>query len=212
MNPQQLHQSPKPGSEYDFFMNPQKPPKQSPLTRYSSGNSLAVRLVVIVAIAFGVMILLSIVISALGGGNNKSNLIVVAQDQNELIRVAGLANTSGANQSSQQTQNFAQSASLSISSDQTVLLNFMAAHVGKPNPHQLTATKDLTTDSALNNSIASSSFDSTFTSVMQKQLTNYQSALKTAYASSHSITEKQLLNNDYLNAALLLQQINNPDQ
>ncbi len=173
---------------------------------------MPMRIGIIAGAAIIGIILLSFVMSLLGGGGNKPNLITVAQDQNEIIRVAGVANTGAASQSAQTTQNFAQSAALSLSSEQQQLLNFMAAHGDKLSPKLLAATKNVTTDTTLNNAIASSSFDSAFTNVMLTQLHGYQTALKTAYNGARSATEKQLLSDDYDSAALLLQQLHSPDQ
>jgi hypothetical protein len=213
MNPQQPYQPPpSPGSEYDFFMSPQKPQRRNPLSGLGGGNSMAMRVGIIAGLAFVVMMLLYFALSLLGGSSNKPNLITVAQDQNELIRVTGLATTDGATQSAQSTQNFAQSAGLSLASEQQDLLNFMAANGGKPSPKLLAQTQDSNTDTELNNAIASSNFDTTFVSIMQTQLKSYQAALQIAFKGAHNTTEKQLLSDDYKSAGLLFEELDSSTQ
>jgi phosphoglycerol transferase MdoB-like AlkP superfamily enzyme len=214
MNPQQPYQPPPPprGSEYEFFMNPEKPRRRSLLPGFGSGSSMGMRIGLIAAIAFGVIIILYFILSIFGGSSNKPNLIIVAQDQNELARVATLAATDGVQQSAQSTQNFAQSAELSLKSEQLDLINFMSETGGKPSTKLLAATKDASSDAALNNAIAASSFDTTFVGIMQNQLKSYQSALQTAFNGANNATEKQLLAGDFSAAGLLTKQLNNPTQ
>lgn len=206
MNPQQTPQPPPPGSEYDFFMNPGQAPKPSMTNRFG-GNSMLTRLIVVVGGLFILIILFVIVSNLLNGSSNKPNLIVVVQDQTELMRVALEVNQIGATQSSQSTQNFAQSVALSMGSEQQDLLTFMAAHGGKPSAKQIAESKNLQTDAALNSAVEASNFDSTFRGIMKTQLTNYQKALKTAYDNAKNDQEKQYLSGDYDAAVLLLKQI-----
>ena len=213
MNPQQPYQTPTPpGSSYDFFLNPQKPPKRSSFSGILSGpSSTAIKLGMVACAVFLVLIILYFVLSLFSSGN-QTQLLVVAQDQNELIRVANLATTIGQSQSQQTTQNLAQSVALSLTTEQQQLLTFMASEGGKPSSKELSATKDTATDAELNNSIESSSFDVTFIGIMQSQLKSYQAALQSAFTSTNNLNEKLLLSNDYKAAGLLLTQINSPTQ
>ncbi len=213
MNPQQPYIPPPPrGSEYEFFLNPDKPPRRTALPGFGPGKSLGVRIGVIAAAAFGVIIILYMLMSILGGKSDAPNLITVVQDQNELVRVANLATTIGASQSSQTTQNFAQSTALSLSSEENDLIVFLTAHGSKPSPKLLAQTKNLQTNTQLSNALASSSFDTTFSTIMQNQLKSYEIALQTAYNGARDTSEKQMLSNDYTSAALLVKQLNDQNQ
>lgn len=211
MNPQQPSHPSGSGSEYDFFMNPEQAPKQNPLSRFGGGNSMITRLIVVLAGLILLIILFAIVSSILGGDSNKPNLIIVAQDQNEIVRVADEVSQIGDSQSAQSTQNFATSAALSVQTEQQDLLNFLAAHGTKLSQGQLTATKDTSTDAQLNNAVAASNFDATFKTIMNSQLKNYRNALTIAYQHAKNSDEKQLLSNDYDGAALLLTQLSSPE-
>lgn len=214
MNPQQQpYEAPQgPQSNYDFFLNAEKPPKRKLLPNLGGGSSLAVRAVVIAVLLFAVIIIVAIGISLFGGSGKQPKLLTVAQDQNELVRVATEATTTGQDQSTQTTLNFAESAMLGLTSDQLQLTNYMAAHGGKPSAGQLAATKNTSTDTTLSNSIASSSFNATFINIMQNQLKSYEADLQSAFQSANTTAEKQLLTNEYGNAKLLLQQLNSPTQ
>jgi hypothetical protein len=213
MNPQQTpyQPPPPPGANYDFFLNPQKPPKPSPFAGLLGGGSLAVRMAVVACGAFVVVIVLYIFLS-LFGNSSDPKLLTIAQDQSELSRVAALAYTLGQNQSSSSTQNFARSANLSLTTEQLQLLNYLKEHGTKFSAKQLAATKNTSTDTELSSSIQSSSFDSTYASVMQSQLGSYQITLQSAFKSASSTNLKVILAADYKAAGLLLRQINNPDQ
>lgn len=215
MNPQQQpYQPSKTGSEYDFFLNPEKSPKVSRLHGLNDGNkSFGSRILTLVGAAAVTVIILYVIFSIVtGGSGNKPKLIIVAQDQNELIRVATLTTTIGQNQSAQSTQNFAQSAILSLTTEQQQLLDFMATHGGQPNAGQLAATKDTSSDTTLNNAVQASNFDPAFVGIMQNQLKNYRADLRNAFQTAHNDTEKQLLSDDFGGASLLLQQLNSPTQ
>lgn len=170
------------------------------------------RLLFVVGGLFILVIIFWIIASLLGGDNNKPNIIAVAQYQTELVRVASQASQTGSLQSSPATKNFAQSVSLSVASEQHALFVFIGAHGGKINPKILALKHDPQTDLTLKNAVAASNFDSTFKGVMRTDLTNYQNALKTAYAGAKINEEKQLLNDDFNDTVLLLKQLGDPDQ
>ncbi len=213
MDPQQSDQPKSSGSDYDFFMNPEaKPPPQNPIGKFGGNNSMAVRIAVVAVGAFILIIIISIAVAILGGSSSQPALIKVTQDQTELIRVANQVTQIGNEQASQTLNNFSQSASLSLVSAQTELLNFMATHGGKPDSKLLAQSKNSQTDASLSAAVAASNFNSTFKTVMKAQLTNYEADLQAAYADAKSSTLQQILNGDYNDATLLVKQLGDPDQ
>jgi hypothetical protein len=66
-------------------------------------------------------------------------------------------------------------------------------------------------DNEITGAIAASTYDQTFTQVMQSELTTYEQALSQTFKATSGPKGRALLNNQYSGAQLLLQQINSPD-
>lgn len=188
---------------YDFIVNPQKPGKKS-FSLLASDSSTLRRAGIAGA---GLAILLIIVIlfaSLLGGnGNNATPLITVAQEQTELARVASLGAQKASGQS---TQNLANNVSLSLISANAQLLNYMAINHHKLSPKILSLKHSSQTDHSLEAALADSTFDSTFTDIIQADLNSYIQSLKAAYKANPGPKGRQLLSNQYNGAQLLLTQ------
>ena len=207
MQPEQQPYSPAPQNhtpDYDFIVNPAAVPKKS-LIPIPTGGSMLQRAAVV---GGGLVILLIIIIifaSLLSGGsNNTAPLVSIAQQQNELIRVA----TVGTLQTSDQAaKNFAVASELSLTTDQQQLLTYLKGQGHKVSSKQLIATKSTKTDGELSAAEAASTFDSTFEQIMQTGLTTYTQSLKTTFASTTGPNARKLLNSDYSAAVLLLQQL-----
>jgi hypothetical protein len=200
MQPQQPYN---PTPNYDFIMSPAPPPKKS-LVPLPTNSSLLQR----IAIAGGGLIILIIIIivfaSLLKGGGNNSALVSIAQQQNELIRIATLGTQQATDQSA---KNFAQSTELSLTTEQQQLLTYLKTNGTKVSTKQLGLTKNAKTDTTLSAAQAASTFDSTFEQVMQSQLTSYAQSLKTTFGNTTGPKARQLLSNDYSAANLMLQQL-----
>lgn len=194
-------------SQYDFIMNPGKPPRRSLLP---SGNSMVGRIVVIAGLGVVLIIAIIIVMSLFSGSGNMPKLVTVAQKQQELIRISTLATTTGLGQSSQTTKNFTESCLLSLTSAQQQLLNFTSTHGKKISQKELALGKNTATDATLKSAIQATNFDSTYTNIMQTQLATYANSLKSAFSTAKNVNEKQLLSNDYSGAQLLLKQLTTP--
>ena len=201
-------QAPEPGSPghdpYEFITNPAQAPKPAIPILVGSTSSTMQRALIAVG---GLVVLIIIVIIAAsllsGGGFNATSYETVAEEQTELIRIATL----GTNQAvGQPAKNFAVSAELSLTTSQQQLLAYLQKNGHKLSTKQLALKHNAATDTQLTAAQASSSFDATFTSIMQQQLTTYLSSLKSTYASASGKTGKQLLNTDYNAAQSLLTQ------
>ena len=173
-----------------------------------SGNGMGMRIAV-----FGIGIVLLIVIFAtiatlMKGPSNVPNMKVVAQDQAELIRVTTLATQDQSNDISQNTTlYFAMNTNLTISSAQQKLLAFLSAHGAKLSNATLALKTNNQTTQALAAAAASSTYDTTFLTAMQGDMSTYMSDLKIAYAASKNTQEQQLLKTDYQSAQLLSQEL-----
>lgn len=191
---------------YDFIMNPQAPKKWSPLgLGGGSGNSKQLIMIVVGVVIF--IILLFFIGSLLTHKNGAgiTQLTTIAQEQNELVRVATLAGTGSAE--AQSTKNFAQTATLSLTSSQADIVSLLAKNGKSLGDKQLKLLQNPATDSALTSATAASDFDKTFETTMASQLKTYSATLQQTYAGATNPGEKQLLQADYNGAALLLQQM-----
>lgn len=191
-------------NQYDFILNPTKPPKRSVLP---SNNGLITRLAVVLGIIVLVIIAFVVGSSLFSGKSNVPKLTVVAQQQAELIRIANLETTIAPSQASQQNRDFTESCLLSITSAQQNLTAFLSKHGVKLSTKVLGLAKNVQTDSTLNAAAAASTFNAAYTNVMQNQLGLYETALKTAYTNTQNATEKTFLAQDYAGAQLLLKQL-----
>lgn len=197
----QPQQTPNPGGNYDFIMNPNQAPKRPLLP---GGNSMAQRAVMVAIGAVVLMIIIIIVSSLLNSGpDNKLSLIKATQQQTEMVRVSDLTNTSG----SQTTRNIALNTSLTLASDSQKLQAALAERGIKIKQKQLLAGKNPDTDKKLDQAKAASAYDTTFLQIMDDSLGDYQATLQDAFTNSHSPTLKQLLSQEFTNAKLLRNQI-----
>lgn len=196
-----------PGQDpYGFIMNPGKSPRRG-LGSLLGGGAPKQRLLLLGGAAVVGLIFIIIIASAVFGGNgNSAPYVKVAQDQTEIARVAGLAvrQPSGV---AQATQNFALTTQLSLTSDRQQLVSYLQKHGVKIGDKTLTALQNPQTDQQLTAALTTNSYDSIFLDLMKTDLGKYQAALKTAYASSTSTTTRQLLNDEYANTNLLLEQL-----
>lgn len=163
------------------------------------------RRIIIVAIAGSVLLMLIVIILslALGGGpSNKEELLSLAKQQNELIRIAEI----GAQKSHEsQAKNLAVISKLSLTTDQQPLIDALKAQDLKVTAADLSAGKNPKTDEALKVAEQANRFDEVFITTMQSQLTTYQKSLKKAH--DNPATGKKLkatLDTQYRNASLII--------
>jgi len=193
-----------PQDQYAFIMQSGQKPKANLLGGLTSG-SLVKRIGLIGAAVVILFILIIVAASVLGGGkSNTTPLVSVAQDQTELIRIAKMGTTSATTQS---VRDAAFNAKLSLTSTQQQLLDYL-----KNGQHQKISTKELglkqnaQTTTTLTNALATSTFDSAFTTSMKSLLTTYSQDLRTAYKANPGPKGRALLNKEFTGAQLLLQQ------
>lgn len=198
-----------PQNPYEFLTAPAPPARRS-LPGLGPNSPVAQRLLIIVGGLAVVVIVLGVLASSLfGGGNtNIKGLTLAAQQQAEIARVSQF----GAQQAvSQNVKNFAASTQLSILSDQQQLITFLQKNGQKISPKQLGLAQNPKTDAALTTAQAASTYDETFTAIVQNQLKSYGQNLKQTFAISKSPSERQILKNDYAHAQLLVAELKSPD-
>lgn len=198
---------------YDFIMNPQQPvkPSKNPLKTLSNpGMSLKVKMGLIIGGAVGLVILISIVgVLLSGGGGDKAKLIGLAQTQQLIITISGDASR---NVRSQALKNSAQTTSLSLKTQQRTYLAFLGNNGIKVGEKQLAqkVTTDISTQ--LKNAQTSSSYDSTYKTLISQALANYSTEIQSLHDSSAAGPQlKAMLKEDSAEVKLLTAQLAIPD-
>jgi hypothetical protein len=185
---------------YDFIMNNNQPPKRG----FTFGNTMGARIAVV---AFLVILLIIIVFIANSfiGKNDKAQtvrLTEVAQAQSEIIRVSTLADKDAKTTA---TRNFAMNTRLSVQTSQQEIRGPLSKHGvnSKSLNKQLTASKNSKTDTALVEASKNNRYDETFTTIMNKQLADYQTLLKAAHDNG-TASEKKVLQAAFDNVRVLI--------
>lgn len=214
MNPQQPYYPPQPAPQpqppanpYEFITDSSQTPKKPLLP---TGNSMAQRLLIVLGGLFILVLVVVIFMNVVfGGSNNSTGFVSLAQQQNELVRVAGIGTQQA---QSQDTKDFAKAAQLSILSAQQQTLTLLQEHGTKVKPKELALKQNAQTDAAINSAVAASSFDATFKPIMESELRSYAASLKQAFLKTSKPAERQMLSNDYDDAQLLLEQLSKADK
>ena len=195
-------QPPAPQHDYQFIINP---PAAQKGARFSlPGGSLARRLVIALGGLLVLIIVFSLVKSLFGSNTNFTPYITVAQDQQAIIHLSSNASLQpGLNITN---RNFAITAKLSLTSDESQLITYLKNSHQKVGSKTLNQKISLNLDSQLTAATSNSTYDTTFQQIMQSQLNNYIQALKKAYTGSGN-KGKALLSSEYNGAQLLLQQL-----
>ena len=188
--------------DYEFIMNPGGPAPKKPLVPMASGNSMKQRIIIVVGGAVALLLVAVIAISIISSAGNagKEELLKVAQQQNEIIRVSkiGVERARGAT-----AKNLATTTAFSLQSDQTALFKAAKSSGTTIDPKLIGLSKNARTDTALTSADQSNRFDEAFIETIQAQLTNYQASLKSAYDNASNDVLKKSLETQYTNAGLL---------
>lgn len=217
MNPQQYPPAPQPpqapqaplpqhnpndpNDPYAFIMGSGTPQPQGKFN-LPKGNSTLQRALIF---GGGFVVLLIVGLMALsvlsGGGGHKDQLLTIAQEQTEIVRIAELARNERTIRSTT-TSNLASSTSLSVS---TSLRQTLALIGGKPPaPKVLALKKSAKVDALLTTAASNNQYDEAFVSTLKTKLKEYQSDIKKLYVGNSSKKEKAVLESAYNGTVILL--------
>jgi hypothetical protein len=185
---------------YEFIVSPNTSKHRGSLF---GGNSFLKQIVLLVGGSAVLMIIIAVAVSLLAPKGSTGNLTAIAERQQEIIRVATAASSQVA---SQDTKNFVASTELAVTSSQSQVLAYLSVHGGKPSDKQLALDQDAQTDTQLTNAQATNTYDSAAKQILTTQLNTYAGLLQTAYKQTSSAQVKQLLQQSYSAAALLVEQ------
>jgi hypothetical protein len=197
-----------PVQPYEFITNPNpgQPTKQPLLASLPGGNSVIKR----VGLVAGGLLLLVIIFSVLkglvSGGSNLPLYMSVLEDQQALIHLTTNANTPQTSLSLTD-KNFTATALISLTSSQADLAALLQTNNLKINTNLLASKVSTTIDTQLTNAATAGTYDQTYQEIMKSGLAQYQKDLNAAYQKATSTKSRGLLKSDYVQAGLLLKQL-----
>jgi len=202
MDPQQQYPGSSQGNPYEFILNPNKPAKAK---AFGPKNRLPVILGLIAGAVLLVVIVLSVILSAIAPKKiDTATLVGLAQTQQELIRISSQAATSAVQQS---TLNLASTVEFTMTTQQQQTEDVLSKNGVKVDTKQLALKQNATTDQKFASAKSTSTFDEVYTEIIQTQLNSYASTLKGLTTISASQSERDRMSDYYRQTQLLISQI-----
>lgn len=195
---------PGPANQYDFIMNPPKPPKKSIVPTFGK-NPFIQKIIFVVGGAIALMMLLWVGASLLFGGGNAGieKAVGLAQSQQELIRVAAL----GADAPDQRTRNLAVNVQFTFTTQQNQLISYLSGRGRNVSEEELAGKLNAETDTRLETAMQSNTFDTAFNQTMENSLRAYVRELDSAYDDIGNALGRQLLQAHFEQVELLVKQV-----
>lgn len=211
MQPEQPYTPPAPApepshpSQYDFIMNGGQPQPKSKLSLPKGNGSKTQRILILVGGGAVLLVLILMAFSLLTAGSKgqTEQLLTLAQEQTELIRVAGLAQSEKAVRSSS-TQVLAANTSLALQSSNKEVLALLTKAKVKTDDKILALKKSSKTDLALEEAAQNNQYDDVFTGILRTDLKAYQTHVKQLYSTSTNKAQKEVLDAAYRGTTILL--------
>jgi hypothetical protein len=209
MQPNQPAPSAPPPSPYDFILNsgPQPIPPKKPMIpgQKIKGPALGKKQRILAVLGgLIVLLILFMIFKAIISSSGKSatnRLVGIAQEQNELMRIADLGYASASSNSS---KNLAATTSVTLKTNLQTIKKLVNRHGHTFTAKELGLKTNPKVDAQLEAAKLNNQFDSTFDAVMLSQLTVYRTHLKQAYDATTDGSERQSLANVYKNVDLII--------
>lgn len=203
-----------PGSNpYDFITNngAQQKPKfsVSNLGDTGSNKGFIVRIGLIVGAGTVLIIIVVVVMSLVGGNkNDEASLIKLAQTQKAIV----LTSDDGTHHIRSQTKaNSAMTTNLAVQTQLSNYLAYLETQGITIKTKQLVQGQSADTTAQLKQAVESSTYDSVYAQVIQKQLTSYASDVQTLYQKVTGPKLRTILSNEYDQVQLLVKQLGAQD-
>jgi len=201
MPPQQIQNvsAPTPDNQYDFIVNYNHRPGNNWLLQ----SSMKTRIIIFSGGLLALLLIGWIFIALLSAssGSSAQSLTALAQEQAELARVASSASQ---NTNSGTTLNLASTVRLSMLSDEQVFVHYLGSINANPSSDTLAQGTNTQTDTQLSNAKTNGTYDQTYATITDQELTTYVNDLKKAFNATSNTNERQILSSAYQNAQLLL--------
>lgn len=203
MDPQQQYPPTSPGNPYEFILNPEKPKKPGKFGL--GGNKLAMTLVFIVGGVLIFMILATILLNAFTPKKiDEAQLTSLAQTQVELHRISKKASSEA---TQQVTRNLATTVEYTMMTQKTETLKVLAENGVELGDKELALKQNATTDQKFATAKSTSTFDKTYTEIIETELTTYANTLKQLTTLGSSQKERDRISDYYQQVQQLISQI-----
>lgn len=175
-------------------------------TRFGLGlasGSFLMRLGLILGGVIVLAITAAILVSIFAPKGSTPGLTQAAEQQEEIIRVSGLATKQV---TGQDAGNFVANVNITIASSQQQVIAYLGNHGVKIPPKTLALSKNSQTDMLLANAASAGNYDSVVAQTLADEIKTYQNLLHTTYQQTSSPQAKQLLQSSFNSANTLLKQ------
>jgi hypothetical protein len=187
---------------YEFIFTEKQQPKQSTF----GGTSTAKRILVIVGGLVVLAIIAAIAFTLLTPKDNSlEKLTSILQEQQEIVRVAGLSDASATNID---LKNLAVNVSLSVGSNATSMQKYLSDRKIKITDTLLLGKQDTKTDTLFASAKSTNTFDHTAAQTLQSLLVTYRSDLNTTYQDVKGTNARKELQSSYQTAEALIVEAN----
>ncbi len=184
---------------YEFIINPTAPKRAG----FFSGPSLGKRVALFGGMIVVLIIIASIIMSALGPKDVTVQFIKLDQQQEEIIRVTSNAIEQADNQD---VKNFLTNTQVSLTSGQLQVNEYLVNHHTKVSPKVLALGKNANTDTLLANAAAANNYNQVALQTITTELQTYATLLQTTYTQAPGSASKTILQKNYAAAQLLINQ------
>lgn len=185
-----------PANPYDFLAEQEQKTKKSLLPNMSGP--------MLVLAAVAVLIILTIIASALFLGKNKSSttgIIEVIGRAQEINRINTLEQQQIKDAS---TADLLATAQIALTSEQNQLSVYAKAHRIKISPKKLEIYKNSQTDAQLQTAAQSNTLDSAYAAYLKQALNEYSDSLNNAYQNTKKVELQAILKDAYVSTQTLL--------
>jgi len=205
MDPNNQYPGSPQGNPYEFILNPSQPPKKKLGGLFGGGNKLVMVAAAIVGGALVIMIVLTILLNALAPKKiSTQDLIGIAQTQTELLRISQTASRTAVQQV---TRNLATTVEYTMGTQRKQTLDVLAQNKVEVSEKELALKQNATTDQRFSNAKVTSTFDKTYTEIIQDELDSYATTLKNLSSVSATQKERDRMSDYYRQVQLLISQI-----
>lgn len=199
-----------PDAAYNFITDSAPPPRRSLSDILPGGNSMGMRIGLVAACFFILLIVVLIFKSILGASGNAATqaLMGVIQDQQELIHLSSSAFkeptlTAG-------NKNLTSTVQVTVGSSQSQIIGYLARNGKKVQVKELNLKVSSSIDSQLTDAATANTYNQTFQQIIKSQLDTYGSDLQKAYKQIKGKEGRTLLTDSFNQIKLFETQLESP--
>lgn len=198
-----------PQNNFDFIVNPPKKTRRGLIPNFG-GSGFLPKIILIVGGAIALMAALWAITLIFGGpGANIEKTTSMVQTQEEIIRVAGIAQKSIVGQNLRDASATTKS---TLASQQSKWNTALVEEGVELKGDMLKLKENTEIDADLESSRISGTFDETYAEILETMLRSYATEMETFFNQSENTAERERLSADFQQVNLLLEQLTGEPQ